>query len=146
MSDRLISPRADTSRLQKARVALALAAALLLVSWAPLSLAQDALSGDAVRELIVGNTLKGSYTAKTLVMVFYPDGLVRGALGLRGSDSGTWEMDGDKYCDEWFTYFGGVRHCYLWIPQGDGYLLKNVDSFRAYNIQGRIEKGKPKGY
>ena len=146
MSDRLIFPMADTSRLQKARGALAVAGALLLALWTPLGLAQDALSADAVRTLIVGNTLKGSYTTKTLVMVFYPDGLVRGALGLTGSDSGTWEMDGDKYCHEWFRYFGGVRRCYLWIPQGDGYLLKNVDSFKAYNIQGRIEKGKPKGY
>ena len=40
----------------------------------------------------------------------------------------------------------GVRRCYQWIPDGDGYLLKNVDAYRARNIQGRIEKGKPKGY
>ena len=146
MSDSLVSPTTDTSRLQKVRGPLAVACALLFALWAPLGLAQDALSGDEVRSLIVGNTLKGSYMTNPLVMVFYPDGLIRGSIGLKGSDSGTWEMEGDKYCHEWFTYFSGVRRCYLWIPQGDGYLLKNVDSFRGRNIQGRIEKGKPKGY
>ena len=146
MAKKFKSRLEDTFRLQKRRWRLVLAGVMLLGLWSPPSLAQEPLSADAVRALIVGNTLEGSYTAKTLVMVFYPDGLIRGALGLKGSDSGTWEMDGDKYCHEWFVYFGGVRHCYLWIPQGDGYLLKNVDTFRAYGIQGRIEKGKPKGY
>jgi hypothetical protein len=63
-----------------------------------------------------------------------------------GSDSGTWNIDGDNYCNQWVSYFSGDRRCYQWIPQGDGYLLKNVDTFKTQNIQGRIEKGMPKGY
>ena len=84
--------------------------------------------------------------ANPLTMVFYEDGVVRGSIGMTGSDDGTWEIEGDNYCNEWVTYFSGVRRCYQWVRQGDGYLLKNVDSFRVRNIQGRIEKGKPKGY
>jgi hypothetical protein len=136
---------AGTAFRSRARAARYCIAVLLGLLSTP-GLAQEALSGDAVRSLIVGNTLKGSYTTKPLTIVFYADGLVRGSIGLTGSDSGTWEIQGDRYCHEWSTYFSGVRRCYQWIPEGDGYVLKNVDEFRARNIQGRIEKGKPKGY
>ena len=140
-------PGAGTAcRLRTRAVHYCLAAAMLFGLSSTPGLAREALSGDAVRTLIVGNTLQGSYTTEPLTIVFYADGLVRGSIGLTGSDSGTWEIEGDRYCHEWFTYFSGVRRCYRWIPRGDGYLLKNVDSFRGRNIQGRIEKGKPKGY
>ena len=125
---------------------LAVALAMFLGVFSQQSQAQEALSGDQVRALITDNTLQGSFMANPLTMVFYADGVVRGSIGMRGSDDGTWEIEGDNYCNEWVTYFSGVRRCYQWIRQGDGYLLKNVDSFRARNIQGRIEKGKPKGY
>lgn len=135
------------SRNPRARRYRALACALLLGIFGQQSqAAEEALSGDEIRARIVGNTLQGSFMTNPLTMVFYADGLVRGAIGLKGSDSGTWAIEGDKYCHEWFTYFGGVRRCYQWIPQADGYVLKNVDEFRARNIQGRLEKGKPKGY
>ncbi len=111
------------------------------------SSAQDSLTGDQVRSLITGNTLQGSFMANPLTMVFYADGVVRGSIGMTGSDDGTWEIEGDKYCNEWVTYFSGVRRCYLWVPQGDDkYVLQNADDFKVRNIQGRIEKGKPKGY
>lgn len=125
---------------------LAVALAMFLGGFSQQSQAQEALSGDQVRALITGNTLQGSFMANPLTMVFYEDGVVRGSIGMTGSDSGTWEIEGDNYCNEWVTYFSGVRRCYQWVHQGDGYLLKNVDNFRVRNIQGRIEKGKPKGY
>lgn len=125
---------------------LAVALAIFLGVLSRQSQAQEALSGDQVRALITGNTLQGSFMANPLTMVFYADGVVRGSIGMTGSDDGTWEIEGDNYCNEWVTYFSGVRRCYQWVRQGDGYLLKNVDSFRVRNIQGRIEKGKPKGY
>ena len=125
---------------------MAIAIAMLLGIFSHQTLAQEALTGDQIRSLITGNTLQGSFMTNTLTMVFYADGVVRGAIGLTGSDSGTWEMEGDNYCNEWVTYFSGVRRCYQWIPQGKGYLLKNVDKFRARNIQGQIKEGKPKGY
>jgi hypothetical protein len=108
--------------------------------------AQEALGGEEIRTLITGNTLQGNFMTNPLTMVFYADGVVRGAIGLTGSDSGTWKIEGDTYCHEWFTYFSGVRRCYEWIPDGERYVLKNVDAFKARNIQGRLEKGKPKGY
>ena len=126
--------------------AMGIAMAMLLGTASHPSLAQDALTGDQIRSLITGNTLQGNFMANQLTMVFYADGVVRGAVGLTGSDSGTWEIEGDNYCNEWVTYFSGVRRCYQWIPQGKGYLLKNVDKYRARDIQGQIKQGKPKGY
>jgi hypothetical protein len=125
---------------------LMLLVAACLLALSARSPAQTALSGDEIRALISGNTLQGSYMTNPLTMVFYPDGTIRGAIGLTGSDSGTWEIEGDKYCHLWFTYFSAVRRCYTWNRQGDGYVLKNVDAFRARGIQGRIQKGMPKGY
>ena len=127
-------------------IGLALAITMLLGTISQPGMAQEALSGDQIRTLITGNTLQGSFLANRLVMVFYADGVVRGRVGLTGSDSGTWKIEGDSYCNEWFTYFDGVRRCYQWIPQGDGYLLDNVDSFNIQPIKGRIVEGKPKGY
>ena len=125
---------------------LTVALAMLLGIFSQQSLAEETLSGDQVRALITGNTLQGSFMANPLTMVFYDDGVVRGSIGMTGSDSGTWEIEGDNYCNEWVTYFSGVRRCYQWVHDGDGYVLKNVDKYKARNIQGRIEKGKPKGY
>ncbi len=125
---------------------LSLVLAMVVGIFSHQSLAQETLSGDEVRALITGNTLQGSFMANPLTMVFYADGVVRGSVGMTGSDSGTWEMEGDNYCNEWVTYFSGVRRCYQWVSDGDGYVLKNVDKYRARDIQGRIEKGKPKGY
>ncbi|MCK5363482.1 MAG: hypothetical protein KAR22_10960 [Gammaproteobacteria bacterium] len=125
---------------------LAMAMAMLLGMISHQTPAQEALTGDQIRSLITGNTLQGNFMANPLTMVFYADGVVRGAIGLTGSDSGTWEIEGDNYCNEWVTYFSGVRRCYQWISQGKSYLLKNVDAYRARNIQGQIKEGKPKGY
>lgn len=125
---------------------MAIVIAMLLGTASHPSLADEALTGDQVRSLITGNTLQGSFMTNPLTMVFYANGEVYGSIGLTGSDSGTWEIEGNNYCNEWVTYFSGVRRCYQWIPQGNGYLLKNVDKFRARDIQGQIEEGKPKGY
>jgi len=125
---------------------LTLLLAMVVGIFSHQSLANETLSGDEVRALITGNTLQGNFMANPLTMVFYADGVVRGSVGMTGSDSGTWEMEGDNYCNEWVTYFSGVRRCYQWVSDGDGYVLKNVDKYRARDIQGRIEKGKPKGY
>lgn len=135
-----------TPRRARGATLAAAALAMLLGSLSHRGMAQEALSGDQVRALITGNTLVGSFMTNPLTMVFYEDGVVRGAIGLTGSDSGTWEVEGDNYCHEWVTYFSGVRRCYRWVRDGDGYVLKNVDRFKARPIQGRIEDGKPKGY
>lgn len=125
---------------------LTLAGVVLLGACSHQGVSQEALSGDQIRTLITGNTLQGSILTERLVMVFYADGVVRGQKGLTGSDSGTWEIDGDKYCNEWFTYFKGIRRCYRWIPQGDGYVLDSADEYKVHPIRGRIVEGKPKGY
>ena len=152
MPRKLPSKSTVTSRLRPRKPswrrfsALAIAVTMLPGIFGHQALAQEALTGDQIRTLITGNTLQGNFLTDSLTMVFYADGVLRGSIGFTGSDSGTWGIDGDNYCNEWFTYFSGVRRCYQWIPQGNRYLLKNVDEFKIRNIQGRIKKGKPKGY
>jgi len=125
---------------------LGVAFAMILGIFNHQTLADETLTGEQLRTLISGNTLQGNFSAKRLTMVYYADGVVRGSMGLAGSDSGTWKIDGDSYCHEWVLYFSGDRRCYQWVAQSKGYLLKNVDKFKTRDIQGRLEEGKPKGY
>jgi len=105
-----------------------------------------ALSGEEVSTLISGNTFRSAWEGQQLTMVFYENGVVRGTHGLSGSDSGTWSIEDDRYCNRWVRYFDSTRRCYKWWRRANDYLLQNVDSFRTPNLSGRIEPGKPSGF
>ena len=105
-----------------------------------------ALSGEEVKTRITNNHLQGGFRARQLRMAFFSDGVVRGQLGLRGSDDGSWVIEGDLYCHHWVVYFNGEKRCYRWYENGDTYVLKNMDAFRTYDIMGKLKPGIPKGY
>ncbi len=105
-----------------------------------------ALSGEEVTKLISGNTFNSAWQANRLMIVYYENGVIRGRLGLTGSDSGTWTVEEDVYCNRWVRYFGGTRRCYKWWRRENDYLLENVDAFRIQNLTGTIEPGKPDGF
>lgn len=108
----------------------------------------EPLRGDEVRELITGNTLRGSFRANPLIIVFHEGGLATGRLGFRGSGRGRWSIEDDIYCHHWTTYFGGVRRCYRWYRRPDNvYYLDNVDTFRFRGpLLGNIEPGIAEGF
>ena len=105
-----------------------------------------ALSGEEVTKLISGNTFNSAWQAERLLIVYYENGVVRGRLGLSGSDSGTWTVEDDVYCHNWVRYFGGTRRCYKWWKRPNDYLLENVDAFRIQNLNGTIQAGRPAGF
>ncbi len=105
-----------------------------------------ALSGDEIKARITNNHLQGGFRARQLRMAFFSDGVIRGQLGLRGSDDGTWVIEGDLYCHQWVVYFNGEKRCYRWYENGDTYVLQNMDAFRTYDIMGKLKPGIPKGY
>ena len=98
------------------------------------------LDGEAVRRLVSGNTLKGAWRARPYEFDYKPDGTVYGTIWTN-PDRGTWHIDDDKFCQEWFEFFGGDKRCYEWYRAGDEFLLKNVDAFRTRDIRGRIIQG-----
>lgn len=104
------------------------------------------LNGEEITKLISGNTFRGAWEGQQLTMVFYENGVVRGSQGLTGSDGGTWEVNGDVYCNRWTRLFGSTRRCYKWWRRESDYLLQNVDAFRIQNMSGVIEQGKPPGF
>lgn len=104
------------------------------------------LNGEEITKLITGNTFRGAWEGQQLTMVFFDNGVIRGSHGLTGSDSGTWEMDGDTFCMRWTRYFGSTRRCFKWWRRDRDYLLQNVDAFRIQNLTGTIEQGKPPGF
>lgn len=98
------------------------------------------------REQIVGNTFEGGYRARHFRFWVGANGVIRGQLGLSGSDHGVWRLDGDRFCYEWSHYFQGVERCYRWYRVGGGVVLKNADSFRIFDVYGRLIAGKPESY
>jgi len=122
-----------------ARPHLLATACVALCLWAavPAALAADGgpLSGDRIRELIVGNTLIGPYYGRPYDFSYDADGNIYGSTGA-GTDSGRWRIrDDDVYCHWWTTLFDGTERCYQWYAEDNGrYRLRNVDAFRRYDL------------
>ena len=138
----------STQMMRRLSAASALVLAGLLAGCGSMNPTEDdiALSGEEVSKLISGNTFNSAWQAERLLIVYYENGVVRGRLGLSGSDSGTWTVEGDVYCHDWVRYFGGTRRCYKWWQRKNDYLLENVDAFRIQNLNGTIQAGRPAGF
>lgn len=104
------------------------------------------LSQKQFREQIVGNYVEGGYRARHYRFWIGENGVIRGQLGLTGSDDGVWRISDDLFCYEWTHYFQGVERCYYWYRSGNRVVLRNADSFRILDIYGRLLPGKPQGY
>ncbi len=106
------------------------------------------LSGDEIKKLITGNTVKGPIGARPYSFYYKPTGEVGGVIGAGGAGSGTWKIkQGNAYCHTWTDLFDGVEHCYEWHKDGKRYVMKNVDVDRSRDIPvWNIEKGNPLGF
>ena len=115
----------------------------------PMALVQaQQLSGDEIKKLITGNTVKGPIGARPYSFYYKPTGEAGGVIGGGGADSGTWKIkQGSVYCHMWTDYFDGVERCYEWHKDGKRYVMKNVDADRSRDIPvWNIEKGNPLGF
>ena len=104
------------------------------------------LSETEFRQQIVGNTFEGGYRARHFRFWVGANGLIRGQLGLSGSDDGAWRFEGGRFCYQWHHYFHGVERCFRVFLSGDSLVLVNADSFRIFNVYGRLIPGKPASY
>ena len=108
-----------------------------------------ALSGEAIKTLIIGNTVDGAIGAQAFSYYYKSAVSVSGTIGMDGDDdSGTWNIkDNDIYCNEWISFFDGVQRCYKWYKTERGYILENVDSFRTQPlVVTGIREGNPLGF
>jgi hypothetical protein len=129
-------------------LAVALGAGGITASSAAFTDAADLrpLSEQDFRQQIVGNTVEAALGASRFRFWIGDGGVIRGQIGLSGSDDGEWRIKDDLVCYEWALYFGAVERCYRWYRSGDRVVLKNADAFRIRDIRGRLVLGKPKGY
>lgn len=104
------------------------------------------LSEKDFREQIVGNYVEAGYRARHYRFWIGENGVIRGQLGLTGSDDGVWRIQDDLFCYEWAHYFQGVERCYYWYRSGDQVVLRNADNFEILDVYGRLLPGKPEGY
>ena len=103
------------------------------------------LSGEEIRKLIVGNTVKGPIGAQPYSFYYFPDGKVSGVIGDDDDDSGTWQIkNGDVFCFTWIDFFDGTQECYQWYRDGSRYTMVSVEADRSSDIPvWSIEQGNP---
>jgi len=100
------------------------------------ALADEALTGDGLRALIVGNTVQGTMETTGGYDEFYrPDGTIKAA-----TYSGTWSIEGDSFC----TQVGAdPRECWQGAKAGDQiHWLKDG----KLDGTGKVMPGNPNNY
>lgn len=98
--------------------------------------AQQTSAGEAIREAILGNTVRGSMQASGAFEEFYsPDGRIHGA-----DYSGEWSIKGDRMC---FAYDGNPPSC--WAVRLNDKELVWVGTAGDEGT-GTILSGNPNGY
>jgi len=99
-------------------------------------LADEALTGDGLRALIVGNTVQGTMETTGGYDEFYrPDGTIKAA-----TYSGTWSIEGDSFC----TQVGAdPRECWQGAKAGD-----EIHWLRDGKLDGtgKVTPGNPNNY
>lgn len=111
---------------------LALAAALIA---APV-LAAGTLSGEAIRERVIGNTVTGSMSGSEqgYVEFYAEDGTIRGE-----GYTGAWRVEDDRMC---FAYGEDPATCYAVAAEGEG--LRWMREGETVGT-GTIIEGNPRG-
>jgi hypothetical protein len=107
-----------------------IAAATVATLWfgaAPANAAETTLSGDALRQAVVGKTVFLKISGFELPIQYSSNGTMRGSMGTiaaafsRGdgsSDRGKWWVDGDQLCQKWSVWMERDTYCYKLSQNG----------------------------
>ncbi len=106
----------------------ALAIAVTLALPATASLAEPVtLSGDALRQAIIGKTVFLKISGFELPITYAANGRMSGKMGAvaasfsRGDgaqDRGKWWVAGDQLCQQWSSWMDGKSYCYRLTRDG----------------------------
>ncbi len=107
----------------------ALAAAAFLLSLASPSFAGDVLSSTQLKQLAPGRFLVSVY-GTNMTVTLRPNGSVLGAAK-NESDSGHWNLNGNRLCIGWNKWLGGKTRCSSLVSQigyyqGSGFTFKRI--------------------
>lgn len=92
------------------------------------------LSAVHLRSMIVGHTVNGvTPDGQPYKEVFNPDGTLQGnsverSTGAPITDSGHWQLVGDKMCITWETWQNGAIRCHKMLSLGDRLWWSNGDA------------------
>lgn len=116
--------------------------ALLLLSPAHAA-AGERLSGEAIREVFLGNTVAGTYVHGGLFSEYHaPDGRALGDNGHSLNVDACWNTDGDAICYHYGPRKDRRSYCFTVEKQGEEYRLSVRDDGRL-NAIARIIRGNP---
>jgi hypothetical protein len=107
----------------------AMAAAAILLSVSASSYAGDVLSSNELKQLASGRFLVSVY-GTSMTVTLRPNGSILGAA--KGeSDSGHWNLNGNRLCIGWNRWLGGKTRCSSLVSQvgyyqGSGFTFKRI--------------------
>ena len=103
-------------------------AASLSLPAAALAADETSLTGEDLRQAIVGKTVYLNISGFELPIRYLANGRMRGSMGAitasfsRGdgsSDSGKWWVENDQLCQKWTSWMDGKSYCYKLSLDGD---------------------------
>ncbi len=126
--------------LQRTLVPIATAAAIALIGVSSALADHDELTGDQIRQTIAGAKVQlTNDKGVTFEMRFEEDGSAKMTGDNRFSDTGTWNIDGDRYCAQWKRFRKGEKACWtVKRMKGDNYRLQG--SGEAAAVKATISK------
>ena len=117
--------------LQRTFVPIAAAGAIALIGISSALADHGELTGDQIRQTLAGAKVQLiNDNGVKFDMRFEADGSAKMTGDNRFSDTGTWNIDGDRYCAQWNRFRDGEKAC--WTVKH----LKNGD----YRFQGSKEE------
>ena len=110
--------------LQRTFVPIAAAGAIALIGISSALADHGELTGDQIRQTLAGAKVQFTNNkGVTFEMRFEEDGSANMTGDNRFSDTGTWKLDGDRYCAQWKRFRKGKQACWsVKHMKGDNYL------------------------
>jgi hypothetical protein len=100
-----------------------------------------ALPSDAIRDVLVGNSIEGDNWDGPYTVYFASYGEMRGVRSSHYKDEGTWRVEDDAICAKWQNWWGAVERCFGIYLDGDKVNWRRPDT--EVPDRARLVEGNP---
>ncbi len=119
------------------RIGSLLLAIMLMFAAGPAAAMPERISGPKVRDLLLGNTVVGTWSGRSYRQLFRPDGTTAFKIDGAALDEGRWWVTDEEYCSWWQA---SGEDCYLVSRDGDD-LTWRTKGFFSRSLEGTILPG-----
>lgn len=117
------------------RIVVKLAAVVALAASGAASAAAETLDGNGLRILLAGKTIRISAPFGSVPVRYSAGGTMsaksKAMLAFAGaaSDTGTWRISGNRFCQRWNTWYGGKEQCFTVTKTGNQVRWQSNDGY-----------------